>query len=199
MRNRLATAACLAVLGVGSAQPAEFGIPSGEGSTRVRFDSRASLESFHGETNLVSGQVIFDPDGVADSVRVYVEVDMASLDTGIGKRNKDMRENHLETDRFPVASFAGARLIERPATRLLPGETYEFLIEGRFTLHGVTRERQLPVRVTLEEREGRRTLHVVSTFKVLLADHGISRPRFLFLRLAEDQTVTFDVVAVARP
>jgi polyisoprenoid-binding protein YceI len=186
-------------LGVGGAQSAEFVIPSGDESTTVRFDSRASLESFHGETNQASGQIFLDPDSVGDSVRVYVQVEMASLDTGIGKRNRDMRENHLETDRFPVASFEGARLIEKPATRLQPGTAYEFLIEGRFTLHGVTRERRLPVRVTLGERDGRKTLHVVSTFKVLLSDHDISRPRFLFLRLAEDQTVTFDVVAVARP
>ena len=42
-----------------------------------------------------------------------VDVEMADLDTGIDKRNRDMRENHLETDLYPTARFEGANPIGR--------------------------------------------------------------------------------------
>ncbi|MBK9304990.1 MAG: YceI family protein [bacterium] len=41
-----------------------------------------------------------------------MDVDLAALDTGIGLRNRHMRENHLETDRFPQAVFRGARILK---------------------------------------------------------------------------------------
>jgi hypothetical protein len=40
-------------------------------------------------------------------------------------------------------------------------------------------------------------LHVVCRFEVVLADHGIPRPQFLFMKVAESMEVTVDLWATA--
>jgi polyisoprenoid-binding protein YceI len=163
---------------------------------QVVFVSKAATESFEGKTNRMSGTVVVDSSSVGDSITVHIEVDLASLDTGIGKRNQHMRENHLETGRFPIAVFDGATVHGAGAHALTPGKSVVLDVEGTFTLHGVSR--RLRVSVTVTPRDAR-TLEFVGTFPVPLADYGIARPTFLFLKLGEVQQVTVRGVAVAAP
>ena len=123
-------------------------------------------------------------------------VDLASLDTGIGKRNQHMRDNHLETDKYPKATFVGATVLEPKGTTLAPGKPVAFECEGDFTLHGVTKRLRASVEVTLRDE---RTLAFKTSFKVPLADYKIDRPKFLFLKLGEVQDVTVEGVAIATP
>lgn len=162
----------------------------------VRFESKAPMETFDGKTQNVSGYVMFDPAGIGDSITVLVEVDMATLDTGISKRNQHMRDRHLETDRYPVARFAGASILSMNGHALPAGTTVTIRLEGELELHGVKRRLQLPVDVTLDA-SGRPNLHVTGQFTVKLGDFNISRPRFLFMKLSEEQTVTLELNAHA--
>ena len=174
-----------------------FEAPPGSDATRVEFESRAPLETFHGRTDQASGHVILDPAALGDSIQVVVVVDMASLDTGINKRNQDMRENHLETDRFPTATFRGGRLVGDHPTVLPPDESVDLEVEGTFTLHGVGREVRWPVTLTYSAHGARPSIRVTSQFPVTLADHEIKRPRFLFMKLGETQQVTVDILFVS--
>lgn len=169
---------------------------AGGGDNLVKFESRAPLESFEGKTDRVSGWIEVDPGAVGDSVGVSIEVDLTSLDTGIPKRNEHMRENHLETATYPVAAFRGAAVLAPSGAVLKPGAGVTFEIEGDFSLHGITRRLRTAVAVTREQRGGAWQLHVVTSFDVTLADHAISRPKFLFLKLDETQKVMVDLVAV---
>jgi polyisoprenoid-binding protein YceI len=90
----------------------DFSIEPGKDRNLVVFTSKATLETFQGKTKQVAGNVSFDPANLSDSVTVRVEVDLASLDTGIPMRNKHMRENHLETSKYPKAVFEGGRILE---------------------------------------------------------------------------------------
>jgi len=120
-------------------------------------------------------------------VTMKVEVDLASFDTGKSKRNKHMRENHLETDKFPTAIFSGGTLSNLTGEQLLDDESLEFDLKGNLDLHGVEREMMCHV---ILRRESAEELSVVATFDVLLPDHQIKRPKFLVVKLAEDQKVT---------
>ncbi len=171
-----------------------FVIAAGDES-RVQFESHAPLESFTGKTTAVSGVIECDPAALGDSITVVVEVDMASLDTGIGKRNADMRENHLETDRHPTATFRGASLLGEPPSSLAAGQPTDVRMAGTLTLHGVSR--RIEVLVTLTLAADASTLRAVTAFPVRLDDYSISRPKFLFLKLGEVQDASLDVVATA--
>jgi len=118
------------------------------GENQVRFISDAPLEDFEGVTTRIDGFVFLAGEGLAGVTDLshsdfHFEVDLASLDTGLGLRNRHMRDNYLKTDRFPFASFTG-RVVE-----LSKGEEGVFLAKagGDLTIHGVSRPREIDCRI----------------------------------------------------
>ncbi len=165
----------------------------------VKFDSKSTAESFSGSTRTVRGAIDFNPQNLADSAAVNVEVDLNTLDTGISLRNQQMRESHLETDKYPKAFFRGGKMSGFSAAALTPGQKATFNLAGEFEIHGVKRPLVLPVEVTEGNQDGKDFVHIVGHFPVTLADYNISRPQFLVLRLGETQQVTIDLTAVESP
>ena len=153
-----------------------------EAERSVVFVSRTTLDTFRGTTDAVDGYVLLDGDGVraleGPVGRLYFEVDLATLDTGIGLRNRHMRENYLEVEAHPYATYDGRiQQIRRDAEGA-------FLVtaSGTFAAHGVERSRDLTCAVS-PQGDGFR---VSCTFPVLLSDHDIDIPRLMFMRLAEE-------------
>lgn len=101
-------------------------------------------------------------------------------------------ENYLETEAWPNALFEG-RIIE--ATDLSAPGSYRVRAKGRFTLHGVARERIIPcdVVVTIDG------LRITGRFDVLLADHGIRIPRVVQQKLAALVNVKLDLLFAPAP
>jgi polyisoprenoid-binding protein YceI len=180
--------------GAGASSAAVFTIQSKSEGTRVVFTSKAPMESFEGSTGAVSGRVDLDHLQLADSIGVEVLVDVETLDTGINLRNQHMRKNHLHTDRFPRAVFRGATLVGGHPARLEPGRPETIQVAGEFELHGVKKRLSVPVEVLLTAEK---RLQITTTFEVWLVEYGIPRPKMLFMKLDEKQTVTFRAVAVA--
>ncbi len=205
----MAVLAAGASLGLGGvARAAQFLVKPGDGN-RVVFASKAPVESFEGKTSRMEGRLTLEPANLGDSITVHLEVDLASLDTGIAKRNQHMRENHLETAKYPKAVFDGAALHGPAGAKLEPGRPVTFDVEGTFTLHGVSRRLRFRAEVTYATAGGGRagksgsatgsgigTLTFRTEFPVALADYNIRRPQFLFLRLGETQQVRVSGVAV---
>jgi polyisoprenoid-binding protein YceI len=192
-RFLIVASACLWI--ATSVHAAKFVVKPGA-PNKVVFVSKAASESFDGKTDKISGRIVVDPASVVDTVEVQLDVDMASLDTGIGKRNQHMRDNHLHTDKYPTATFVGAKVLGPEGASLALGKPLAFECEGTFTLHGVTKRLRATVEVTLRDE---RTLAFKTSFKVPLADYKIDRPKFLFMKLGEVQDVTVEGVAVATP
>jgi polyisoprenoid-binding protein YceI len=184
--------------GARAACAADFVVKPG-GENKVVFVSKATVESFEGKTNKIEGHLVLDPASVVDSAAVHLEVDLASLDTGIAKRNQHMRENHLETAKYPKAIFDGIAVHGPAGARLEPGKPVTFDVEGTFTLHGVSRRMRINVEATYEAKGAGGQIAFKTAFPVALSDYEISRPQFLFLKLAEAQDVRVNGVAVAAP
>ena len=156
-------------------------------ASSVRFDADAVLHDFSGEGQEVGGWILL-PERDPEEVLACVAVAAASLQTGISLRDHLMRQNHLEVEQHPYIRLAvrEARVLERPAPGRLRAE-----VLGEFTLHGVPRERALPVEVTLDGE----TLTAVGSFPVRLSDHAIAAPAFLFVRMRDLVKVTVRLVA----
>ena len=163
----------------------------------VRFVSKAPLETFEGKTHQVQGHVVLDPAALGDSIDAVVEVDLASLDTGLSLRNKHMRENHLETEKHPKATFRGGKISDLSRPNLEAGQKTTFVLAGTFALHGVERPLSVPVEMSPEAAGG--GLRIVTRFPVALADYKISRPSFLVMQLQEVQQVSVELVATSSP
>ena len=161
----------------------------GEADNRVVFISRASIEEFEGVTDRIDGYVLLDGQGVRagsdfEGSAFYFEVDLASLETGIGLRNRHMRDNYLEVSDHPFATFGGAiEHIEATATG------YRVVSRGVFAVHGVEQPRTLDCAAT-PDGDGWR---IACAFEVNLTDHQIEIPRIMFLKLAEDIRVEIDM------
>ncbi len=180
----------------GPAKAEPFLVRAGK-ENKVVFVSRASMESFEGKTNRLEGTIDVNPANLGDSITVHLEVDMASLETGLPMRNKHMRENHLETAKYPKAIFEGAAVRGPAGAALEAGKTKTFDVEGTFTLHGVSRRLRIPISAAYAPQPKGGRISFQTTFPVLLADYQISRPQFLFLKLAESQEVRVSGVATA--
>jgi len=194
MRNaKLLMCAALAI--AVPARAAEFIVKPGS-ENKVVFVSKATIESFEGKTHKLEGRIAVDPGAVSDSITVHLEVDLASLDTGIAKRNRHMRENHLETDQFPRAVFDGAAVLGPAGAKLEAGKPVSFDVEGTFTLHGVSRRLRVAAEVTYTPQGSGGRLAFRTRFPVALPDYAIRRPEFLFLKLSETQEVRVTGVGV---
>ena len=184
---RYRSVACMLVLALAVSVRAEtFVIHAGGKNNEVVFESKAPMESFKGRTNQISGSIEADLSQLADSLSFRIEVDLASLDTGIGLRNQHMRDNHLETDTFPIAVFAGGNVESTTSPALTRGASATVRLAGELSLHGVTRPVEIDVNLTLAESG---VLNVSGDFVINLSDHDIKRPKFLVLKLADEQKI----------
>jgi polyisoprenoid-binding protein YceI len=166
-----------------------------EADNRVVFTSDAPIEDFQGTTGRIDGYVVFDGDSLAagmncDSSSLFFEVDLASLDTGIGLRNRHMRENYLETDKFAYASFLG-RLTD---VDLCGPDSSLVRASGTMSIHGVSN----PFEVGCTLVPTSQGYRVQAAFVVRLSDYEIDVPSLMFMKISEDIALRLDFV-VARP
>lgn len=159
----------------------------------TRFISRTQVNEFEGVTNRIDGYVFRDgdplsaPDG-SRANELYFEVDLASLDTGIGLRNRHMRDDYLEVQKYPYASFKG-RIIRSEGSG--DGGAH-ITAAGTLTVHGVSREREIPCDVT---RAGA-GYTARCAFEVLLSDHAIRIPKIMFLKLSNQIRVEAEFTVI---
>ncbi|KAA3660182.1 MAG: YceI family protein, partial [Calditrichaeota bacterium] len=98
-------------------------------------------------------------------------------DTGISKRERDMREDVLHTAKFPIASFKGEVIAHRKSQKGIL-----VTAEGELALHGHTKK----MRITAELEPHADKIAVASKFSVFLKDFDIEAPSLLaFVKVAE--------------
>jgi polyisoprenoid-binding protein YceI len=109
----------------------------------LSFDGRATTGAFTGTTATVRGEM--SGGGSLSEVRGWVEAPVSTLVTGNGHRDRDVNKS-MESDRYPTIRF--------DLTGVTPGaergETVDVVLQGRFTIHGVTREASIPATVVTQ-------------------------------------------------
>jgi len=141
------------------------------------FTSKAPLNEFDGVSQKLHGLVDLDKN------LVYFYLDLNTLDTGIGLRDRHMRENYLETDKYPFAEFTGKMLT---VPDLDSGDWVAVEVEGIFKIHGKEKQIQIPGMLKKEEKG---LVKLQADFEVLLGDFDIEIPKLVFYELAEKQLV----------
>ncbi|MGE5621337.1 MAG: YceI family protein [archaeon] len=150
----------------------------------VKFTSDAKIESFDGTTNNIDGYTYWEGDDILSKNAIYFEVDLRTIDTGIGLRNRHMREEYLETDKFPMAAFKG-RIIK--AQKGSSGDI-NVTADGNMTIHGVTR----PIEITGTLTPSGSSYRIKSNFDLKLPDYNIPIPQLMFLKISETMKMTLD-------
>ena len=102
-------------------------------------------------------------------------------------------ENYIEVEKYPKATFKGKLIEDIPFA--IPG-TYSVRAKGNLEVHGVVKERIIRGTLTIRKDAAR----VQSSFFVPLADHGITIPKIVQQKIAEQIAVDIDIefMAVAK-
>ena len=144
----------------------------------VKFISDAPVEKIEGITDKIDGYLFWQGTDTLNTSELYFEVDLNSIDTGIGLRNRHMRDNYLETDKFPFARYSAKAVeIKKSSNR----ESYEVQTRGKLQLHGV--ERDVDVDGTVSPVEDGYLIEC--RFDVALSDYDIKIPKLMFLKVNE--------------
>jgi len=125
-----------------------------------------------GATNNVSGSIVVDQNGVVMPEQSRVVVDMASLESDSARRDNYVRENTLETQRYPTAEFVIREAPGLPNPLPTSGEA-QFQVVGDLTVHGVTRPATWDATAQFDE-EG---ATVNATTSVAITDFGMTPPQ----------------------
>lgn len=149
-------------------------------SGRAEFTSSVPLHTFTGTSESLVGLIDLDE----KTVDFYI--DLTTLETGIGKRDKDMRTT-LETDEYPFAEFFGKLVSNFDPSSSAPQPA---TVRGDFTIHGVTRE--VEITGTLQNTDG--GLKVDAGWDLNLKDYDIEPPSLLIVKVDEVQKIRIEAL-----
>jgi polyisoprenoid-binding protein YceI len=165
--KRIASAAVLLLLLLPAAALAGWDLDSS--LSAVRFKARFMGMTVPGTFSRFSGKVVYDERDITRS-SADVTIDAASIDTGIGLRNRDLRSaRYFNVAEFPTITFK-SRKVEQAGEGKLK-------VTGALTLHGVTREVVLDVggpSPPAKDAEGRTRVTGTAATRINWNDYGMS-------------------------
>lgn len=147
------------------------------------FHSEVPLHTFSGTSNYLTGKIDLD----TKIVDFYL--DLTTLDTGIAKRDRDMRET-LETDQFPFAEFYGKMISPFDPNLQTPQDV---TVQGAFKIHGVSKDTTYKGTLTMTD-DG---LLLEASWVLLLKDYDIVPPSLLFVKVDQEQKI--EINAMLKP
>lgn len=143
----------------------------------IKFISDAPIEEFEGITNNIDGYINLPSFEQLNESQIYFEVDLETLDTGIGLRNRHMRENYLETDIFRYAFFDGVF----NSAKLISDNEYNVTVFGRINIHGIEKEISISGILIKNGKQ----LSIETSFEISLTDFQIDVPELMFMKINE--------------
>ena len=142
-----------------------------------------------GRTDQVTGSITVESDGTTTTLTAgSLTVDTTSLTSDESRRDNRLRNEGLETDTFPTATFTLTAPVDVPAAALT-GTASDVTLTGDLTVHGVTKSVQIPAQAQLVDG----TIQVAGSITFPLSDYGIVAPNIggFIVSIADDGTLEF--------
>jgi hypothetical protein len=151
----------------------------------IKIESDAPLELITASTSELKGFINTLKNSFAFQVKV-------NTITGFNSplQQEHFYENYMETEKYPYTSFSG-KIIEK--INYSEEGNYNIRAKGIFSVHGVEVERIINCTLKIEKDQ----FIIESSFNVPIADHNISIPKLVNLKIAEE--IKIEVVAVFVP
>jgi polyisoprenoid-binding protein YceI len=115
------------------------------------------------------------------SVSGSLAVDLASLETGIALRDRHLKEEYLQVERYPQARLTLSRL---DVTLVPDGDSFGGVavpFEGTLLLHGVEKPVSGVAKVSRRDSQ----ITVSAQFSINLGDFGVAVPKYMGITVAE--------------
>lgn len=161
-----------------------FILKAEDGTVEFLAVGRPAAIKILGHTKGPTGTLDAKKSGADVHLQGQAELDLDQIETGIGLRDRHMKEKYLETAKFKQATLS-FKDFAVPALTLKNGG--EATGPAVLNVHGI--EKPVDVRVKFEAaKDGKLTGEF--KFKLKLTDHGIEVPRFSGITVADDVEVT---------
>lgn len=148
----------------------------------VWFTSDAPLEVIKAHSNQLKGAIDADKNTFAFTVAIKTFEGFNSP-----LQREHFNENYMESTLYDKASFNGKIIEQVDFTK--DGE-YEVRAKGKFIVHGIEQERI--IKATISAKAGKLTVR--SNFSVLLEEHGISIPKIVYQKIADEIQIKVEAV-----
>lgn len=142
-------------------------------------DNRANTAV--GRTPQVSGSLVLAGSSITS---VDVTADLTRLASDDDRRDGRLRDQAIETNQFPQATFQLTSPIDLGSVPT-DGATFTVNATGELTLHGVTRS----VTVPIEARLSGDVVTVTGSIEIVFADYSIERPTSFLVLSIEDHGI----------
>jgi polyisoprenoid-binding protein YceI len=134
-----------------------------------------------GRTNMIEGEFRLAVGAAPALLNNRFAVDLRTLQSDSGRRDQLIREQWLESARYPMAEFTATRVEQLPPT-VIEGQEVPLKITGNLTIRDVTREVTFDARAKVEGN----TLSGTATTFLLMRDFGFEPPSILGIVTVED-------------
>lgn len=145
-----------------------------------------SISTVRGAFTSVKGSVQLDDKDIAKS-SVDVTIDVNSVDTRVGDRDKDLRSDHFfDVEHFPTITFKS-----RKVEQVSPGK---LKVTGDITIHGVTKEVVLDVdgpTAAIKDPWGNQRMGINATARISRKDFGVG-VNYPPAMIGDDISITVD-------
>lgn len=159
--------------------------------SEVGFKAKATLHSFRGKTDTVSGRFELDLAHLGKPGRGALELRAKGLDTQDRKRDKKMWSEYLETQKYPLIRFVvqQARLeFDDPIQKKA-----DYVLTGELDLHGIKKSVEMVATLDYKQQDN---LKIEGYVPVKMTDYLIPVPAFAkIFKLKEEVRVTFNLTA----
>ncbi len=143
--------------------------------------ARVGFQTAVGRTTGVTGTVVVENNTVTSAT---IDADMTKLKSDSNMRDGQLRNQGIEYSKYPRATFVLGDRVTIPAN-LTEGQQFETTLNGKLTLHGVTKDVSIPVKAQLQSG----LLVVVGSTNIVFADYQIGKPNGASVLSIEDHGV----------
>ncbi len=173
-------------------KPAQLSFTSDKGKVTFKAVGNPSALVINGEGKGPDGKLKITSDKVVEG---DLRFDLKTLETGLGLRDRHMKNKYLEVEKFPEAKFTPTQV---PWTDPSTAGTQNLKVSpfvGKLTLHGV----EMPVEGTMSSTAANGKVDCEFDFKIKLTDYKIEIPSFAEITVAETVDVKVKAVAEVTP
>lgn len=169
-------------LALGFCQAHAVALDATKGKTEFLAVGRPSALKINGKGAGPTGDLEIKKMGTDFVINGEANVDLSSLDTGIGMRDRHMKEIYLEVEKFKTARilFKDAKIA---LEKLKSGA--ETKISALLDLHGQLK----PVEVAMTLSKKGDVVASASVFKLKLSEYGIAIPKYAGITVADEVEV----------
>jgi len=170
--------------GVAAGQPKTFALDPAR--SLVNFSLGATAHDVHGTFHFKRGEVTLDPATGAASGQLVV--DAASGQTGNDSRDRKMKREVLETDKYPEVVLT----VERLEGMVAASGASTVTLHGSMMLHGQAHPVTISLQVNIDGGSARATAEIVIPY----VSWGLKNPSTFILRVRDK--VTIEITAIGR-